>query len=46
MSERPDLAVAGGHQILVRVVQFFEATDKQDEAARWRTELQAIKSAP
>jgi hypothetical protein len=32
-------------EALERLVQLYEATDKKDEAAKWRTELEAINSA-
>jgi hypothetical protein len=32
-------------QAIERLVQLYEATDKQDEAAKWRKELDATKAA-
>jgi hypothetical protein len=31
---------------LARLVQFYEETDKPEEAARWRTELEAARVGP
>jgi eukaryotic-like serine/threonine-protein kinase len=31
-------------EAIERLVQLYDATDKKDEAAKWRTELEAIKS--
>jgi hypothetical protein len=32
-------------EALDRLVQLYEATDSKDEAAKWRKELEAVKSA-
>ena len=32
-------------ETIERLVQLYEATDKKDEAAKWRTELEASKTA-
>ena len=32
-------------EAIERLVQLYEATDKQDEAAKWRKELDATKAA-
>ena len=32
-------------EAIERLVQLYEATDKKDDAARWRKELEAIRAA-
>jgi hypothetical protein len=32
-------------EVLERLVQLYEATDKKDDAAKWRKELEASKAA-
>jgi hypothetical protein len=33
-------------EAIERLVQLYEATDKKDDAAKWRKELEAIKTLP
>jgi hypothetical protein len=41
----PPPGKAGLTEAVERLVQFYEATDKKDEAAKWRKELEALRTA-